>query len=133
MSWNQAHALLLVKSFGKTPRTRSEASCFSGSHNYNTKQNKNKLPSFIHRYSPGITSSAYHTGTRMRQVFTSLVGSFDTRASFSVYTLVPAWYLPNTKSYDLVGPWFPPLVQVILFVGEFPPFCEKYFEKRIFC
>jgi hypothetical protein len=39
--------LLLVKSFPKTPRTRSEASLlFGGSHNYNTKQNKtNYLPS----------------------------------------------------------------------------------------
>jgi hypothetical protein len=38
MSWNQAHAPLLIKSFPKTPRTRSEASQFSGSHNYKTKQ-----------------------------------------------------------------------------------------------
>jgi hypothetical protein len=37
-SWNQAHAPLLVKSFPKTPRTQSEASQFSGSHNYKTKQ-----------------------------------------------------------------------------------------------
>jgi hypothetical protein len=38
---------LLVKSFSKTPRTRSEASRFGGSHNITTKQNK--LPSFIDR------------------------------------------------------------------------------------
>jgi len=37
-SWNQAHAPLLIKSFPKTPRTQSEASQFSGSHNYKTKQ-----------------------------------------------------------------------------------------------
>ncbi len=46
-SWNQAQAPLLVQSFPKTPRTRSEACWFSGSHNYKTKQNK--LPSFIDR------------------------------------------------------------------------------------
>jgi hypothetical protein len=45
MSWNKAHAPLLVKSFPKTPRTQSEASQISGSHNYKTKQNK--LPSSI--------------------------------------------------------------------------------------
>ncbi len=37
-SWNQAHAPLLVESFPKTPRTRSEASPFGGSRNYKTKQ-----------------------------------------------------------------------------------------------
>jgi len=37
-SWNQAHATLLVESFPKTARTRSEASRFGGSHNYKTKQ-----------------------------------------------------------------------------------------------
>jgi hypothetical protein len=49
MSWNQAHAPhpSLTKSSPKKPRTQSEASRFSGSHNYNTKQNKTKLPSFI--------------------------------------------------------------------------------------
>lgn len=31
-----------------------------------------------------------------------------------------------------VGPWFPPLVQVILFVANFHHFVQKYFEKRIF-
>jgi hypothetical protein len=36
--WNQAHAPLLVESFPKTPRIRSEASQFGGSHNYKTKQ-----------------------------------------------------------------------------------------------
>ncbi len=44
MSWNQAHAPLLIKSFPKTPRTRSEASQFGRSHNYKTKQT-----SFLHR------------------------------------------------------------------------------------
>jgi hypothetical protein len=39
--WNQAHAPLLVKSFPKTPRTRSEASQFDGYHKYKT----NYLPS----------------------------------------------------------------------------------------
>jgi hypothetical protein len=34
---------LLVESFSKAPRTRIEASRFSGSHNYNTKQNKTNL------------------------------------------------------------------------------------------
>ncbi len=43
-SWNQAHASLLVKSFPKTQRTRSEASQFSRSHNYKTKQT-----TFLHR------------------------------------------------------------------------------------
>ncbi len=43
----QAHAALLIKSFPKTPRTRSEASWFSGTHNCKTEQNK--LPSFINR------------------------------------------------------------------------------------
>jgi hypothetical protein len=47
MSWNQAHAPLLIESFPKTPRTQSEASWFSESHNYKTEQNK--LPSFIDR------------------------------------------------------------------------------------
>jgi hypothetical protein len=46
-SWNQAQALLLVKSFPKTPRTRSEASWSYGSHNYKTKQTT-FLHSFIH-------------------------------------------------------------------------------------
>ncbi len=45
-SWSQAHASLLVESFPKIPRIRSEASRFSGSHNYKTKQIKtNYLPS----------------------------------------------------------------------------------------
>jgi hypothetical protein len=52
MSWNQTHAPLLVESFPKTPRTWSEASRFSGSHNYKTKQNK--LPCFIDRYLEGF-------------------------------------------------------------------------------
>ncbi len=51
MSENQTNApLIVVESFPKRPRTRSEASRFSGSHKY--KQNKtkqNKLPSFIDR------------------------------------------------------------------------------------
>ncbi len=51
MSWNQAHALLLIESFLTIPSTQSEASqCSSGSHNYETRENK--LPSFIDRYSP---------------------------------------------------------------------------------
>ncbi len=45
---NQAHAPLVIESFPKTPRIRSEASQFGGSHNYKTKQNK--LPSFIDRW-----------------------------------------------------------------------------------
>jgi hypothetical protein len=44
MSWNKAHAPLIVESFPKTPRTGSEVSQFGGSHIYKTKQNK--LPSF---------------------------------------------------------------------------------------
>ncbi len=43
-SWNQAHAPLLIESFPKTSRTRSEASRFCGSHNYKTKQT-----TFLHR------------------------------------------------------------------------------------
>jgi hypothetical protein len=44
--WNQALALLIIESFPKTPRTRSEESWFGGSHIYKTKQNKtNYLPS----------------------------------------------------------------------------------------
>ncbi len=53
-SWNRAHApqahaplLVVVESFPKTPRTRSEASQFSESHYY---KKQNKLPSFIDRY-----------------------------------------------------------------------------------
>jgi hypothetical protein len=38
MPWNQADATLLLEGFPKRPRTRSEASQFSGSHKY--KQNK---------------------------------------------------------------------------------------------
>ncbi len=45
MSWNQAHAPLLIKSFPKTPRTWSEASQLMDL--ITTKQNK--LPSFIDR------------------------------------------------------------------------------------
>jgi hypothetical protein len=44
MSWNQAHAALLVESFPKTPRTWSETSWFGGSHN-----NKTKQTTFLHR------------------------------------------------------------------------------------
>jgi len=64
MPWNQADApllllLLLIESFPKRPRMRSEASQFSGSHWY--KQNKtkqtNKQPSFI-------DSSAYAIACR---------------------------------------------------------------------
>jgi hypothetical protein len=43
-SWNQANAPLLIESSPKTPRTRSEASQFGGSHNYKTKQT-----TFLHR------------------------------------------------------------------------------------
>ncbi len=45
LSWNYAHAPLLIESFPKTPRTWSEASWLGGSHNYKTKQTK--LPSSI--------------------------------------------------------------------------------------
>jgi hypothetical protein len=49
MSWNQAHAPLLIESFPKRRRTQSEASRFGGSHNF--KQNKtNKRPSSIDRW-----------------------------------------------------------------------------------
>ncbi len=41
MSWNQAHAPLLIENFQKTPKTRSEAFWFPESHNYKT----NYLPS----------------------------------------------------------------------------------------
>jgi hypothetical protein len=48
-SWNQSPCTpLLIESFGRTPRTRPEASQFGGSHKYKTKQT-NKLPSFIDR------------------------------------------------------------------------------------
>jgi hypothetical protein len=48
MPGNQADAPLLLVSFPKRPRMRSEASRFSGSYKY--KQIKtNKLPSFIDR------------------------------------------------------------------------------------
>jgi hypothetical protein len=42
MSWNQAHAPLLIESFPKRPGTQSEASQFSGSHKY-------KQTTFLHR------------------------------------------------------------------------------------
>jgi hypothetical protein len=45
---NKAHAPLLIQSFPKTLRTRSEASWFGGSHNYKMKQNN--LPSFIGKF-----------------------------------------------------------------------------------
>jgi len=44
--WNQANAPLLLKSFPKRPRTQSEASQFSASHQYNI----NKLLCFIDRF-----------------------------------------------------------------------------------
>jgi hypothetical protein len=47
MSWNQAHAPVLIKSFPRAQRTQFEASKLNGSHNYKTKQNK--PPSFIDR------------------------------------------------------------------------------------
>jgi hypothetical protein len=58
ISWNQAHAPLLVKSIPKKPRTRSEASQSRGSHNYKTRQNK--LLSFIDR------CSSWHKGRRQK-------------------------------------------------------------------
>jgi hypothetical protein len=42
---NQAHAPLLIKSFPKTPRTRSEASGFGGWHKYKQNKQTNNLPS----------------------------------------------------------------------------------------
>jgi hypothetical protein len=51
MSWNQAHAPLLIESFPKTPRTQFEASQFGGSHNYKTKQT-----TFLHLLSITWTS-----------------------------------------------------------------------------
>jgi hypothetical protein len=47
VSWNQSPCThpLIIESFPKTPRTQSEASWFSESHNYKTEQSK--LPSFI--------------------------------------------------------------------------------------
>jgi hypothetical protein len=44
-SWNQADAPLLLESFPKRPRTRSEASQFGGSHKY--KQNKTKQTNYL--------------------------------------------------------------------------------------
>jgi hypothetical protein len=44
MSWYQAHVPLLTESFSKTPRKQFEASRFSGSRNYKTKQT-----TFLHR------------------------------------------------------------------------------------
>jgi len=49
MSWNKAHAPLVVESFPKTPRTGSEVSQFGGSHIYKTKQYKTKQTTFLHR------------------------------------------------------------------------------------
>jgi hypothetical protein len=46
--WNQADAPLLLESFPKRPRARSEASWFRGSHKYK-QNNTNKLSSFIDR------------------------------------------------------------------------------------
>ncbi len=43
--WNQTNAPLLLKSFPKTPRTRSKTSSFSGSHEY--KQNKTKQTNYF--------------------------------------------------------------------------------------
>jgi len=43
-AWNQDHSPLLVENFPNTPRTQSEASWFSRSHNYKTKQT-----TFLHR------------------------------------------------------------------------------------
>jgi hypothetical protein len=43
-AWNQGHSPLLIESFPKTPRTRSETPWFSRSHNYKTKQT-----TFLHR------------------------------------------------------------------------------------
>jgi len=45
MPLNQAHAPLHMKSFPKTPRTRSEASLFGGSHKYKQNKQTNYLPS----------------------------------------------------------------------------------------
>jgi hypothetical protein len=45
MPLNQAHAPLLIKSFPKTPRMRSEACRFSGSRKYK----QNKQTTFLHR------------------------------------------------------------------------------------
>jgi hypothetical protein len=43
-AWNQGHSPLLIESFPKTPRTRSETPWFSRPHNYKTKQT-----TFLHR------------------------------------------------------------------------------------
>jgi hypothetical protein len=45
MSWNKAHAPLIVESFGNAPRTLSEVSWFGGSHNYKTNYKTNYLRS----------------------------------------------------------------------------------------
>jgi hypothetical protein len=39
MSWNQAHAPVLIKSFPKTPKTRIEPPCSFGAKQNKTKQN----------------------------------------------------------------------------------------------
>jgi hypothetical protein len=59
----KAHApRLIIESFQKTPRTISEASWFSGSHNYKTKQNK--LPSFIDRWQGRSVTHPLLSGVR---------------------------------------------------------------------
>jgi hypothetical protein len=45
MSWNQAHAPLLLESFPKRPRRWFEASQLGGSHKYKQK----KQTTFLHR------------------------------------------------------------------------------------
>jgi len=51
MSWNQAHAPLLIESFPKTPRTQFEAFQFGEHYNYKTKQTTFlHIPSNIDRF-----------------------------------------------------------------------------------
>jgi hypothetical protein len=70
MSWNQAHAPLLIGSFPKTPRTRSNTSQFNGYHNYKTRQNK--LPIFIDGLFIGHLQNIAIQSLQQKQCFHSI-------------------------------------------------------------
>ncbi len=69
MSWNQANAPLLVKSFPKIPWTQYQAPWFGGTHSYKTKQIVRDSPlSFVRKEVPCHNHGGWFTFSLMLEI-----------------------------------------------------------------
>ncbi len=104
MSWNQARAPLLIDSFPKTLITQSNASRFSGYHNYKTKQNK--LPTYLHRW-----ISHWSSPTKCHSIFAT-----KTIFSFNLF-----YYIKYSIMCCCALCWFTTMINAIVLKHIFSP------------